>query len=339
MAKIDEVARAAGVSISTVSYALSGKRPVAAETRRRIEAAVSELGYSPNAGARMLAGSRTNIFALSEPLRADSHAPSHMAFMHAMTVAARRADYDMLLLTDEDASAGMSRVAASGLVDAILCLDVAPDDQRVAIARRSATPTLFIGIPDDHAGMVCVDLDFEQATRRAVDRLIDAGHRSLGLLGGSRRAYQRSNFPPRVRRAAQERAVERRATLTAHATGDVVTNRDECRRLIRELVATGVTGLVLHAPEDVHQVALAELAALGLHVPSDVSIVSVGTSFDTGSLSVPLDALPLVPQRSCDLAVDLAIDLVSGRPVAPGLHLIAPAYLDRGSVAPRGALP
>ena len=70
MANITEVAEAAGVSISTVSYALSGKRPVAADTRRRIEAAVRELGYSPNAGARMLAGSRTQIFALTEPLRA-----------------------------------------------------------------------------------------------------------------------------------------------------------------------------------------------------------------------------------------------------------------------------
>ena len=163
MAKIDEVARAAGVSISTVSYALSGKRPVSADTRRRIQDAVLELGYSPNAGARMLAGSQTNIFALSEPLRADSHAPSHMAFMHAMTVAARRKEYDMLLLTDEDASAGMKRVAASGLVDAILVLDVAPDDPRVEIARASATPTLFVGIPNDHDDLVCVDLDFERA--------------------------------------------------------------------------------------------------------------------------------------------------------------------------------
>ncbi|MGZ8805274.1 MAG: LacI family DNA-binding transcriptional regulator, partial [Microbacterium sp.] len=67
MVKINEVAEAAGVSISTVSYALSGKRPISADTRRRIEDAVRELGYSPNAGARMLAGSRTQIFALTEP--------------------------------------------------------------------------------------------------------------------------------------------------------------------------------------------------------------------------------------------------------------------------------
>src|SRR5690349_15672403 len=79
MANINEVAEAAGVSISTVSYALSGKRPVAPDTRRRIEDAVRDLGYSPNAGARMLAGSRTQIFALTEPLRKDTHAPTHMA--------------------------------------------------------------------------------------------------------------------------------------------------------------------------------------------------------------------------------------------------------------------
>src|SRR4051812_19223995 len=111
MVKIDEVAQAAGVSISTVSYALSGKRPVSRQTRERIELAVRELGYRANAGARMLAGSRTQIFALTEPFRADTHAPTHMAFVLATSIAARRQDYDILLLTEEEASAGMRRVA------------------------------------------------------------------------------------------------------------------------------------------------------------------------------------------------------------------------------------
>lgn len=333
MAGIDEVARAAGVSISTVSYALSGKRPVSAETRRRIQAAVHELGYSPNAGARMLAGSQTHIFALSEPLRADSHAPSHMAFMHAMTVAARRKEYDMLLLTDEDASAGMKRVAASGLVDAILVLDVAPDDPRVAIARASATPTLFVGIPNDHDDLVCVDLDFERAAVEAVDRLADAGHREIGLIGGSRRAYEKSNFPPRVRAAVGARAAERGGRARAVASGEVVTDRAHVRESVREFVAAGVTGIVLHAPEEVLQVVLVELAALGKSMPGDVSIVSVGSSFDTDAQPTPVDSIPLVPQSSCELAVDLAIELIAGRPVASGLHLIPPTYLERGSVA------
>src|SRR3954471_6783372 len=201
MANITEVAEAAGVSISTVSYALSGKRPVAPDTRRRIEDVIRELGYSPNAGARMLAGSRTQIFALTEPLRGDTHAPTHMAFVLATAIAARRNDYDILLLTEEEASAGMRRVADSGLADAILILDVAPEDARVALSRAIDTPSIFIGVPDDHEGLVCVDLDFDAAAALAVDRVADAGHRSIGLIGQPQVAYEKSNFPPRVRRA------------------------------------------------------------------------------------------------------------------------------------------
>jgi DNA-binding LacI/PurR family transcriptional regulator len=243
----------------------------------------------------------------------------------------------MLLLTDEDASAGMKRVAASGLVDAILVLDVAPADPRVTIARASATPTVFVGIPNEHDDLVCVDLDFESAAVQAVDRLADAGHREIGLIGGSRRAYEKSNFPPRVRSAVLERATERGMNATAVASGEVVTDRDLVRRSVRAFVGAGVTGIVLHAPEEVLQVMLVELAALGKSVPDDVSIVSVGSSFDTDALATPVDSIPLVPQNSCELAVDLAIELVAGRPVASGLHLIPPTYLERGSVAAPGS--
>ena len=55
MATIGDVARRVGVSRSTVSYALSGKRSISAETRGRIHEAIVELGFTPNAGARALA--------------------------------------------------------------------------------------------------------------------------------------------------------------------------------------------------------------------------------------------------------------------------------------------
>lgn len=333
MANINEVAEAAGVSISTVSYALSGKRPVAPDTRRRIEAAVLELGYSPNAGARMLAGSRTQIFALTEPLRKDTHAPTHMAFVLATAVAARRNDYDILLLTDEQAQAGMSRVAANRLVDAILVLDVAPDDPRVALARQIATPTVFIGIPDDNDGLICVDLDFEAAAAWAVDLLADAGHRSIGLVGQTDTAYVKSNFPPRVRAAVSERSAERGITSASGTTGSKHASRQVTRRTVAELLDGGATALILHCADDAHAAVLAELDARGLSVPGDVSIVSVGASFDLGALPVALDSIPLVPEASCDLAVDLALQMLGPDRPEPGVRLIAPTYTDRGSIA------
>src|SRR5688500_15808318 len=64
MATIEDVARAAGVSRSTVSYALSGKRTISQETRTRIERAIAELGFTVNAGARALATAQTMTLGL-----------------------------------------------------------------------------------------------------------------------------------------------------------------------------------------------------------------------------------------------------------------------------------
>ena len=64
MATIGDVARVAGVSRSTVSYALSGKRSISRETRERIDEAIRHLGFTVNAGARALATSETMVIGL-----------------------------------------------------------------------------------------------------------------------------------------------------------------------------------------------------------------------------------------------------------------------------------
>lgn len=334
MVKINEVARAAGVSISTVSYALSGKRPVAAETKARIEKIIRDLDYRPNAGARMLAGRRTHIFALTQPLRPDTHAPTHMAFVLAASIAARRSDYDLLLLTEEEASAGMRRVASSGLVDGFLALDVAPADERVGLARSLDVPTVFIGVPDDHDGLVCVDLDFEAAAGDAVDRLADAGHTDIALIGQPSRTYEKSNFPPRVRAGFCRRAQARGIRHHECTSGIVRHSSAAVRGAVAELLDAGVTGFVVHAGEETPGVLLAELSARELEVPRDVSVISVANTFDVAGLPTPLDDIPLVPQDSCDLAVDLVLR-ARDEPLQPRVHLISPQHHARGSVEPR----
>lgn len=334
MTTIHEVAEAAGVSISTVSYALSGKRPISEKTRRRIEEAVQSLGYQPDAGARMLAGRRTHIFALTEPLRADTHAPTHMAFVLATAVAARRHGYDVLLLTDEQTAEGMNRVTASSLVDAILVLDVAPDDERAAIARAIRTPTIFIGVPDDPDGLTCVDLDFEATGRIAVDRLADAGHRRIMLLGQTEVAYRRSNFPRRLLRGVQDAALERGAAIDWVTTGATATDVQAVREAVASALDRGDRAFIVHAVDDVHEALLSTLAERGLRVGEDVSVVSAAASFDTSTLSVAVDTMPLVPQRSCDLAVELAVQHLEEGLAATGIHLLPPEYRSAGSIAP-----
>lgn len=334
MTTIHEVAAAAGVSISTVSYALSGKRPVSEKTRRRIEDAALALGYQPDAGARMLAGRRTNIFALTEPLRADTHAPTHMAFVLATAVAARRRGYDILLLTDEQTSEGMNRVAASNLVDAILVLDVAPDDERVDIARAVRTPTIFIGLPDDQRDLTCVDLDFEAAGHLAVDRLADAGYERIQLLGQTEVSYRKSNFPRRLLRGVQERSASRGVDLTWTATGAFATDTGAVRASAESALDDGIRAFIVHAVNDVHEVLLETLKERGLQVGTDVAIVSAAASFDTALLPIPVDTIPLVPQDSCELAVEIALQRLEDPRLPPRIHLIPPTYRSVGSVPP-----
>ena len=78
MATLADVARQAGVAMSTVSYVLSGKRSVSDDTKDRVHRAIEELGYHPHAGARALASSRSNVLALIVPLRSDTYVPVMM---------------------------------------------------------------------------------------------------------------------------------------------------------------------------------------------------------------------------------------------------------------------
>ena len=98
MAGIKDVAREAGVSASTVSYVLSGKRSISAKTTGKVMAAVEKLGYTPDASARKMRGMRNQIIALSAPIRGDINQARYNAYFLRTAWAARNAGYDVMLL-------------------------------------------------------------------------------------------------------------------------------------------------------------------------------------------------------------------------------------------------
>ena len=190
MATIDDVARAAGVSTSTVSYVLSGKRPISAATRLRVERSIRDLAYRPHAGARALASSRTNVIGLMAPLRVDVNVSVIMQFVTGVVTAARTFDHDVLLLTQDDAT-GLERVADGSMVDALIMMDIEADDPRVPVLVGLRQPAVLIGLPRDSAGLSCVDLDFDAAGRVAVRHLASLGHRRIALIGSPRAVLER----------------------------------------------------------------------------------------------------------------------------------------------------
>lgn len=335
MATIDDVAREAGVAISTVSYALSGKRKVSAETRARIEAACVALDYSPRASARALAANRSEIIAVTAPMHPDTDPSAHMAFALEVTLAARNRDYDTLLLVHDDAQQGMRRSAATALADGIIVLDVAAHDERADLARKLSCPVVFIGMPEDTEGIVCVDLDFEAAIRTSIDTLVDAGHTRIALVSQHRETLEReSNYPLRVvhefERHAQARGVE---FVVAYP------ETDDSGPVLDELFAQlpGMTGIVLSTANAVAQSLLPALHRRGLMVPRDVSVIAAGMTPIMSRTPLPFDTLPLDPRLTCPVAVDILVDLLEGNAPAQAVTLVTPIYQSQGSVAPASA--
>lgn len=96
MAGIKDVAQEAGVSVSTVSYVLSGKRSISAKTTDKVMAAVERLGYTPDASARKMRGMRNHIFALSAPIRGDINQAKYNAYFLQTAWQAKNRGYDVL---------------------------------------------------------------------------------------------------------------------------------------------------------------------------------------------------------------------------------------------------
>lgn len=209
MVTLAEVAQHAGVSASTVSYVLSGKRSISASTRERVEHSIQQLGYHPNAGARALASSRSNIIALMVPLRTDMYVPVMMEIAIAVATTARTHGYDVLLLTGEEGPAAVRRIAGSSLADAMILMDVELHDERLPLLRESGRAAVLIGLPADTTGLTCVDLDFEATGALCVEHLTGLGHREIAVIGEAAAVYERhTGFAERtvdgIRAKAQE---------------------------------------------------------------------------------------------------------------------------------------
>lgn len=331
MVTIVDVARAAGVAPSTVSYVISGKRRISVDTRRRVEQCIRDLGYHPNAGARALASSRTNVLALAVPLRADLNLSVIMQFVSSVVTAAREHDLDLLLLTKDDGPAELRRVASSAIADALIVMDVESADGRIPMLSVLDRPAVLIGLPEQPNGLSCVDLDFTAAGSTCVHHLADLGHRDIALIGPSPAVYRRgTSFARRFRDGYDSAAAERRIRATAHPCGHSYDSTIAC---LDQVFAENphVTGLVVHN-EAVLPDVLSGLSARGLHVPDDVSVVAVcpDNMAELGAVSLTSVAIP-APEVG-ELAVRMTIRRLSGPPTAE-VCLLPPRLTVRRSTA------
>jgi DNA-binding LacI/PurR family transcriptional regulator len=329
MVTLADVAQRAGVSASTVSYVLSGKRSISQITKDRVERAIVDLGYHPHAGARALASSRSNVLALMVPLRSDMYVPVIMEIVTAVVSAAREYDQDVLLLTGHEGGDGLRRVVNTGRADALILMDVELEDARLPVLRDVATPAVLIGLPADTRGLTCIDLDFAATGATCVDHLADLGHRDIALIGESPGVYQRhTGFAERTlagftaRAAARGlRAVHRPCEGTFESVAGTLT------RILGERPST--TGFVVQNEAAIPPL-MSLLRQLGRLVPEENSVVAICPDQVAVQSSPRLTSVCIPAEEMGRGAVQLAMAQLDGEPTT-GSTLLAPLLTIRES--------
>jgi DNA-binding LacI/PurR family transcriptional regulator len=333
VATIGDVARQAGVSRSTVSYALSGKRSISKETKERVEQAVAALGFTVHSGARALATSETMVLGLLLQFHEDEFPPAMLQYILSVTTAARQRGYDILMVTEQDGANAVERITSSNMVDGVVLLDVTHEDSRLEPLRRSGRPGALVGLPRDTDGLDVFDLDFGEAARMLVDHLWNLGHQEMILVTPPRHVFERGGaYAWRFRDAALERAAKYGIRIHPFY-GE--SQQPAIEQSLHEIIdaRAGATALIVH--NDASIVALPSvLHARGVQVPRDLSVVSLYSRDFGKSFLLPYTAVETSPDRLGQEAVQHLIRRISEPDLAPPVvRFIEPEITNRGSTA------
>ena len=324
-----DVARVAGVSQSTVSYVLTGNRPISEQTRRRVLDAIEQLTYQPNAGARALASQRTRVIALVLPFDVVVDTAALVPFIEAISISARSRDYDVLLLAANEGAAGLQRVAGRSLCDAIIVMNVQTRDERVPVAAALPVPVVMIGVPEDPQGLHCVDLDFAAAGRMAIEELAATGHQRIAIIEHPAEMVDRGlSFIDRFLEAALQAARQR--SLPVEVSTPAERGRVALASVIDRLIGLpGPLGLVV--PNMQAQQPLLRLLEAREVVPgSDISLIGLCTDADAAEADPQITNLSFEPLDISRRAMQTLFALLepTGIPAPPAVDLI-PARLTR----------
>ncbi|MEM9563529.1 MAG: LacI family DNA-binding transcriptional regulator [Actinomycetota bacterium] len=335
MATMADVARRAGVSLSTVSYALSGSRPVSDATRARILEAMEELDYAPNLVARSLKGRRTRIVALLLPTD-DSDADPFMAdVITAAAEAARQSGYHLLLWTEPfESSTDLQTFVRQGLVDGALLLSVQLEDERVAVLERDEIPLVLIGRTADPESFTFVDTDTEQLTDTAIGHVTELGHRAVAFVGPPPSELERRyGFVERIRAELAEAAARQGVELvTCHPERSPSAGREAIGSLLFDRPDL-TAAIVMNDPAlaGVIQGAQAE----GRRVPEDFSVLGLLASSLVADATTPATtAVVGAPTTIGRLAAQAIVEMLDGGGPSPRRQeLVGCELVIRGSMA------
>lgn len=310
MVTIKDIAKATGVSPSTVSRVIADNPRISMQTKRKVRKAMKEMGYHPNVNARNLVSKSTKSLGIIMPSSADKalQNPFFPEVLRGIGSVTYDEGYSVTLSTGgtaEEIYTEVERMIYGRYVDGVILLYSRINDPIVEFLLDNEFPFTMIGKPYERMNEIThVDTDNFTAGKEITDHLIENGHRKIAFIGGDKEllvtvdrmagyeyALQHANLPNKEEykvhaeflKSGGDKAIKHLLSLDNPPTGLVVSD---------DLMSLGV---------------LSALDQSGYEVPKDISI----TSFNNVYLSeITHPALTTVDINIYELGAQSAKSLI-----------------------------
>jgi LacI family transcriptional regulator len=316
---ISQVAEAAGVSRATVSRAFTRPGMLSAETVRRVKAIAKKIGYVPNHTARALSTGRYGNFALVVP---DVANPFFPPLIRAAQVEAEKLDFCLFLGNSDENPAQEEKLVSrfSAQVEGFILASSRLSDERI---RLQAARRPLVLINRDVKGIPRVLMDSGTGVAEAVDHLASLGHKRIAYVSGPKSSWSNAQRRAAVQRRAKVHALQVRivpAQLASFETGYAAA---------AAILEHGATAAVTF-DDLMAQGALAGLAARGVSVPADVSII--GCDDVLGAMTYPpLSSVSNACTEAGRVAVSLLMDMLKTRIVRDARYVLTTSLVIRNT--------
>jgi LacI family transcriptional regulator len=329
---VREVARLAGVSVATASYALNGRREVSAVTRARVEEVARRLDYQPSHAARGLRAVRSYTVGLILPLRPARHGAG--PFLEALGGIAQvlaPEGFDVLVAHSSSSPEELAlcrRLMLSRKVDALVLTRSRVDDDRFPELSARRFPFVVYGrapAPD----ILAAEIDNLAAAQLAADHLLALGHEQIAFVGPSgdltATADRLTGFRKALERAgrAWDPALIARGELSAEGGAQAM------RSLL--LHAQPAPTAVFVGSDAMAPGARQAARTLGLEPGRDLAFVSFGEAATAAYLDPPMTTIDHRPFEVGLVLGRMLLDRLEGRAIEPLYQTLQPRLIVQAS--------
>jgi LacI family transcriptional regulator len=312
------IAHALGLSITTVSRALSDYSDVSEETRRRVRTEAARIGYVPNALARRLQKGRTDSIALSAWV-GDLGSTDTQLYDVITATSSKLVELqlDLVLLgsgldpAGSDAErARFERVVCERCVDGLILVRPRIDDWRIAFLRGRGFPFVILGaVSETYEDVPVIAPDVRATAHRTIGRLVELGHRRIACVTPNLSLQFAAAHLDAFRRAAAAENVTLEVFEGApHEEGGVEQTTAALER------SEGITAF-LYLYNRMAQGGLAALWSAGLEPGRDVAVITLGDNRNLPHGRPPMTAVRTPVREMSRHAVDVLVQRIASRPI------------------------